>query len=312
MKARGAKEKVRPGSSGWQRARTPTDARQSITQAGDNRGGQQSLTSWLRPKMPSTVRTSAEDSRGGQRLLTSWMRPKSSPAPAVYAALAPVGECISPAPVVRNASPAPAVWAAPAPVVEYISPAPSVSYAEPVPVVEYISPAPANGELRRANAYVVCRTRPSGGVHLSGDSAGLRSTRSSAVCNSSEAPSALRCTHDDCDWSRFEQGRHFRCSPATSVGNPAPIQHGAPVQNGGPLIFFACVLPPRFRMERWCGRCGVPCQRCCAGDKDAVRPCLVVSVTEAVRRGVVLALPRERCSSVLRLASIDESKSESE
>ena len=157
----GRQRDVRPGSSGGQRARTPTNARQSITQAGDKKGGQQSLTSWLRPEMPSTVRSSTEDSRGGQRLLTSWMRPKSSPAPAVYAAQAavveyispdpavthnasaPVVTCISPARVVRYASPAPEVRAAPAPVVENISPAPAVSYAETVPVMEYTSPAPA-------------------------------------------------------------------------------------------------------------------------------------------------------------------------
>ena len=157
----GCQREIRPGSSGWQRVRTPTNARRSITQAGEKKGGPQSLTSWLRPKMPSIVRTSAEDSRGGQRLLTCWMRPKSSPAPAVYAAPAPVVECISPAPAVTDnasapvvkyispaplvtyASPAPEVWAAPAPVVENISPAPAVSYAETVPVMDYISPAPA-------------------------------------------------------------------------------------------------------------------------------------------------------------------------
>ena len=45
-----------------------------------------------------------------------------------------------------------------------------------------------------------------------------------------------------------------------------------------------------------------------------MRPCLVVSGTEAVRGGVFLGVssPWERCSSVLRLASIDESQSESE
>ena len=51
------------------------------------------------------------------------------------------------------------------------------------------------------------------------------------------------------------------------------------------------------------------------GDKDAVRPCLVVSGTETVSCGFfffVSALPGERCSSVLRLAAIDESESESE
>ena len=74
----GCQKEVRPGSSGVQRARTPTDARRSFTQAGDNGGGQQSLTSWPRPNTPSIVRTSAEHSRGGQRLLTSWMRPESS------------------------------------------------------------------------------------------------------------------------------------------------------------------------------------------------------------------------------------------
>ena len=81
-----SQREVRPSSSREQRARTPTNARRSITQAGDKRRRQQSLTSWLRPKTPRTVRSSTEDNRGRQRLLTSWIRPKSSPAPAVYAA----------------------------------------------------------------------------------------------------------------------------------------------------------------------------------------------------------------------------------
>ena len=66
----GRQREVRPGSSGEQRSRTPTNARRSLTQPGDKRGGQQSLTSWLRLKTPSTVQSSTEDSGGGQRLLT--------------------------------------------------------------------------------------------------------------------------------------------------------------------------------------------------------------------------------------------------
>ena len=45
-----------------------------------------------------------------------------------------------------------------------------------------------------------------------------------------------------------------------------------------------------------------------------MQPCLVVSGTEAVSCGfffLVSALPGERCSSVLRIASIDESEFES-
>ena len=45
---------VRPGSSGGQRSRTSTNARRSVMQAGE-KGGQQLLTSWIRPKTPSTV-----------------------------------------------------------------------------------------------------------------------------------------------------------------------------------------------------------------------------------------------------------------
>ena len=214
MKVRGAKE-VRLGSSGRQRARTTTSARRSLTQAGDKKGGQQPLTAWLRPKMPSTVRSSTEDSRGGQRLLTSWMRPKTSPFPAVYAV--------------------------PAPLVEHISRA-AVHFSSSCRVfrtscIGGVRESSANGEHRRASAYgAICYIC---GVHLSGDSAELRSTRSSAVCNSGEArsASAIRCTHDDCEWSRLEQGWHFRCTPATSGGYLAPIQHGVLVQYGGPLIY---------------------------------------------------------------------------
>ena len=45
-----------------------------------------------------------------------------------------------------------------------------------------------------------------------------------------------------------------------------------------------------------------------------MRPCLVVPGTEAMSCGLLLvsALPGERCSSRLRLASIDVSESESE
>ena len=153
MKARGAKEKFGQAPAGEQRARTPTDARRSLTQAGDNRGRQQSLTSWLRPKTPSTARKSAEDSRGGQRLLTSWMRPKSPPAPAV----APVVEYISPAPAVNHtASALVENYISPAPVVRYASPAPAVC-AVPAPVVEYISPTPARK---------LCRASSRCGVHF--------------------------------------------------------------------------------------------------------------------------------------------------
>ena len=59
---------------------------------------------------------------------------------------------------------------------------------------------------------------------------------------------------------------------------------------GGPVSSAHVLTTPRpsqnsffcLRIEWWCGRCGVPCQRRCAGDKDTVRPCLVVSGTEAV------------------------------
>ena len=171
------RQRVRPGSSGGQRSRTPANARRSIPQAGDKKGGQQSLTSSLRPKTTSTAQSSTGDSGGGQRQLTSWMRPKSSPAPAVYAApvlvveyiypasevcaaTVPVVENISPAPaatcaetvpVMECISPAPAGYTAPAALVEYVCPAPAASIAEPAPtvcaahdaVVEYISPATA-------------------------------------------------------------------------------------------------------------------------------------------------------------------------
>ena len=134
----GRQREVRPGSSGGQRSRTPTNARRSITQAGDKKGGQQSLTSWLRPKTPSTVQSSTGDSGGGQRLSTSWMRPKSSPAPAVYAA--------------------------PAPVVEYIPPDPAGSYAEPAPVAEYISTVPGRtssiGGVRESPAVNIDEPAP--------------------------------------------------------------------------------------------------------------------------------------------------------
>ena len=116
MKARGAKEKF----------------------------GQQSLTSWLRPKTLSTVQSSTEDSGGGQRLLSSWMRRKSSPAPAVYAAPVPVVEYISPAPAGYTApaalvEPALTVFAAHDAVVEYISLATAMSLAAPTSV-QYATP----------------------------------------------------------------------------------------------------------------------------------------------------------------------------
>ena len=90
----GCQREVRPTSSGEQRSRTSTYARRSVMQAG-GKGGQQLLTSWIRPKMPSIVQSCTGD-RGGQRLLTSWMRPKSSSAPEVSAATVPVVEISSP------------------------------------------------------------------------------------------------------------------------------------------------------------------------------------------------------------------------
>ena len=83
MKARGAKEKFGQARAGGN-VRELQMLDDPKTQAGKKKGGQQSLTSWLRPKVPSAARTSVEDSKGEQRLLTSWMRPKSSPAPAVH------------------------------------------------------------------------------------------------------------------------------------------------------------------------------------------------------------------------------------
>ena len=68
----GSQREVRPSSSWGQRAGTSTDARRSVVQA-----GQQLLTSWIRPKMPSLAQMGTRV-KGGQKLLTDWMRPKSS------------------------------------------------------------------------------------------------------------------------------------------------------------------------------------------------------------------------------------------
>ena len=114
-----SQREVRPSSSGGQRSRTSTYARRSVMQAG-GKGGQQLLTSWLRSKTPSILRTSAGD-RGGQRLLTSWMRPKSSSAPTVSAA---------PVTAMEYLSPAPEVCAATLPVVEISSPTLATGHAE--------------------------------------------------------------------------------------------------------------------------------------------------------------------------------------
>ena len=92
----------------------------TICNGAGGKGGQQLLTSWIRPKMPSTVQSSTED-RGRQRLLTSWMRPKSSPAPTVSAAPVTATEYISPSPK---------VCAATVLVVEISCPALAASYAE--------------------------------------------------------------------------------------------------------------------------------------------------------------------------------------
>ena len=86
-------------SSGGQRSRASTYARRSVMQA----GGKEGQTSWIRPKMPSIVKSGARDRRG-QRLLTSWMRPKSSPAPTKSAAPVTAMEYISPAPKVCAAT----------------------------------------------------------------------------------------------------------------------------------------------------------------------------------------------------------------
>ena len=120
----------------------------------------------------------------------------ASTALAVYAvSCAPVVEKVSPAPAVKHAVPAPAVSAAPLLVVEYTSPAPAMSYAVPAPVVEYISPAPA----------VSAAPAPMVKSHLSGASGEPRLTCSAAA----RSASAPRCTHEDCDRNRFEQGLHF-------------------------------------------------------------------------------------------------------
>ena len=115
----GSQREVRPSSSGGQRSRTLTYARRSVMQAG-GKGGQQLLTSWIRPKMPSIVQSGTGD-RGGQRLLTSWILPKLSSALTVSAALVTAMEYISPAPE---------VCAATVPVVEISSPTLATSHAE--------------------------------------------------------------------------------------------------------------------------------------------------------------------------------------
>ena len=116
----------------------------------------------------------------------------------------------------------------------------------------------------------------------------------------------------------------MRCTLATSGGYPSSFQYGAPVQYGGP-VSYAPVLKtpghvtgvdtilsaygkvvrtlrcPLSALMRWGqGRCAALPRGLYDRDRET--------------RGffLVLALPVERCSSVLRLASMDESESESE
>ena len=86
----GSQREIRPSSSGGQRSGTSTDARRSAVQV-----GQQVLTSWIRPKMPSFVQLGTRV-RGGQKLLTDWMRPKSRSAPTVPFAWVSATEHVSP------------------------------------------------------------------------------------------------------------------------------------------------------------------------------------------------------------------------
>ena len=86
----GSQREIRPGSSGRQRSGTSTDARRDVVQA-----GQQLLTSWIRPKMPSFVQLGTRV-RGGQKLLTDWMRPKSRSAPTEPFASVSAMEHVSP------------------------------------------------------------------------------------------------------------------------------------------------------------------------------------------------------------------------
>ena len=170
---------VRPGSSGGQRPRTPTHARRSLTQAGD-------LVMTKDAKYCTVdISTSSSMCCAGpghwNYISSSWCLGRNGSrgeniSPASAASSAETG------PVMEHISPAPAWYTAPACLVEYVCPAPAVSIAEPAPtvsaahdtVVEYI---------------------------ISGNSDGLRSTHSSAVCNSGETRSAraMRCIYDDCE-----------------------------------------------------------------------------------------------------------------
>ena len=74
-----------------------------------------------------------------------------------------------------------------------------------------------------------------------------------------------------------------------------------------PLIF--CWGAIRKWIERKCGCCGGTCLRYYAVDKSTVQPCLVVLCDRALPSSL-FALVGDRCSSVLRLASIDGSESQ--
>ena len=88
----GSQREIRPSSSGGQRSGTSTDARRSVVQA-----GQQLLTPWIRPKMPSFAQLGIRV-KGGQKLLTDWMRPKSCSAPTMPLESASATEHVSPMP----------------------------------------------------------------------------------------------------------------------------------------------------------------------------------------------------------------------
>ena len=175
-----------------------------------------------------------------------------------YISPTPAGSYAEPAPVVEYISTVPAVYAAPGPLVEYVSPPPAVSIAEPAPtvyaahdtVVEYISPATAISIAAPTPVQYAAPVKHAAPEHCAMDS--------SADTQPSFAPTApcLRCcergglqvlnfmsqlcgrlgndmsllqgdfdgtcdqrsTHDDCEWSRFQQGWHFKCTSATSAG----------------------------------------------------------------------------------------------
>ena len=197
----GSQREVRPSSSGRQRSRTSTYARRSVMQAG-GKGGQQLLTSWIRPKMPSIVQSGTRET-GGQRLLTSWMRPKSSSAPTVSSA---------PVSAMEYDSSAPEVCAATVPVVENISPAPAASFSETVPVIESISPAPVGYTSPAALMEHVC---PAPAVSIADPA--MYSAQDTVV-------------------------EYISPTTATSFAAPTPVQYATPVKHAAPEQYDAPMM----------------------------------------------------------------------